>query len=121
MTSATSTKPFTRLALAILAGVGSTSLLLPIPVLAQATNIDPLGDVQTQDAGSDPLSGGSGFNVFDMIHRARLGNSRSLREFRTEQQQQLDDAAAEFRRQQLERIQTPAEAIPATPAADSQE
>ena len=120
MTAPTSTKLFTSLTVAILAAVGITSVLLPAKVLAQATDIDPLGDVQTQDAGSDPLSGNSGFNVFDMIHRARLGNSRSMQEFRTEQRQQLNDAAAEFRRQQLNRIQSPTNTTPVTSTTDSQ-
>lgn len=120
MTAPTSTKPFGYLALAILAVVSGTYLVLPTKVVAQATHIDPLEGVQTQDAGSDPLSSNSGFSVFDMIHRARLGNSRSIQEFRTEQRQQLDDAAAEFRRQQLDRIQNPTEA-PVTSTTDSEE
>ncbi|MBC6475451.1 MAG: hypothetical protein GDA48_23800 [Hormoscilla sp. GM102CHS1] len=111
MRAPTSMKPYTRRALSLLAGLSTASLLLPMPGLAQATKIDPLEDLRTTDGSSDPFSGSSNASsVYDMIHRARLNNGMNMNQFRTQLNQQINDAAAGFRRQQLQRMQTPAQA-----------
>jgi len=87
-----------------------------MPGLAQANNIDPLEDLRTTDGSSDPFSGSSNASsVYDLIHRARLNNGMNMNEFRTGTRQQINDAAAEFRRQQyreLQRMLPPAQAAP---------
>ena len=83
--------------------IASCALLSPQASFAQASglnNAQPLQDFQTQD-NTDPFSGrSSGSAIFDLIHRSQLGGDRSMEEFNTEQRQNLNDAAAEFRNKQ---------------------
>jgi hypothetical protein len=102
--------------------IASCALFSPQATFAQASglnnNAQPLQDFQTKD-NTDPFSGrSSGGGIFDLIHRSRLGNGRSIEEFNTEQRQNLNDAAAEFRnkqRQMLEKQATPAPGAIAPP------
>ena len=96
--------------------IASCALLSPQATFAQASglnnnNAQPLQDFQTKD-NTDPFSGrSSGGGIFDLIHRSRFGGGRSIEEFNTEQRQNLNDAAAEFRnkqRQMLEKQAAPA-------------
>jgi hypothetical protein len=92
----------------------SSTLLLPQATFAQAndlTNSQPLQNFQTND-NPDPFSGSSGTGIFDLIHRSRLGGGRSIDEFTSEQRQNLNDAAAEFRNKQRQLLQKPEEAVP---------
>lgn len=86
-----------------LSAIAFSTLFLPQPTFAQASglnNSQPLQNFQTND-NPDPFSGRSGGSgVLDLIHRSRLGNGRSIEEFSTEQRQNLNDAAAEFRNKQ---------------------
>ena len=83
--------------------IASCALFSPQASFAQASglnNAQPLQDFQTQD-NTDPFSGrSSGSGIFDLIHRSQLGGGRSMEEFNTEQRQNLNDAAAEFRNKQ---------------------
>ncbi|MEG3990939.1 hypothetical protein QUA13_28075 [Microcoleus sp. S28C3] len=95
--------------------IASCALFSPQASFAQASglnNAQPLQDFQTQD-NTDPFSGrSSGSAIFDLIHRSQLGGGRSMEEFNTEQRQNLNDAAAEFRnkqRQLLEKQAVPSE------------
>jgi hypothetical protein len=94
-----------RMALVTLAGVGAVAALSCQSAIAQTSEqVNPLEEFQNPDATSDPFSnrGGTQSGIYDWIHRAVLGNPRSQEEFRAEQQESLNDAASEFRRQQLE-------------------
>ena len=97
--------------------IASCALFSPQASFAQASglnNAQPLQDFQTQD-NADPFSGRSnGSGIFDLIHRSRLGGGRSMEEFTTEQRQNLNDAAAEFRNKQ--RLLLENQAVP-TPGA----
>lgn len=97
--------------------IASCALFSPQASFAQASglnNAQPLRDFQTQD-NTDPFSGrSSGSGIFDLIHRSRLGGGRSMEEFTTEQRQNLNDAAAEFRNKQ--RLLLENQAVP-TPGA----
>lgn len=68
--------------------------------------LDPLGDIQTLDGGSGAFSSqGSNSQFFDLMHNLQRGNHlRDPQQFSIDQQQNLDDAAAKFRQQQLERL-----------------
>ncbi|MEG4816131.1 hypothetical protein [Microcoleus sp. K5-D4] len=95
--------------------IASCALLSPQASFAQASglnNAQPLQDFQTQD-NTDPFSGrSSGSGIFDLIHRSNLGGGRSMEEFNSEQRQNLNDAAAEFRNKQrllLEKQAVPSE------------
>ncbi|MEG4799527.1 hypothetical protein QUB63_05160 [Microcoleus sp. ARI1-B5] len=97
--------------------IATCALFSPQATFAQASglnnnNAQPLQDFQTQD-NTDPFSGrSSGSGIFDLIHRSRLGGGRSMEEFNTEQRQNLNDAAAEFRNKQrllLEKQAVPSE------------
>ena len=86
----------------------------------QGTTVNPLQDFQQQD-NPDPFSerGSSQSNgIFDLIHRAVLGPSRGLDEYSTEQRDNLNTAAAEFRAKQQQLLQNPGQTTPAavTPA-----
>ncbi|MEG5017965.1 MULTISPECIES: hypothetical protein [unclassified Microcoleus] len=97
--------------------IASCALLSPQASFAQASglnNAQPLQDFQTQD-NTDPFSGrSSGSGIFDLIHRSKLGGGRSMEEFNSEQRQNLNDAAAEFRNKQ--RLLLENQAVP-TPGA----
>ncbi|MBD1827384.1 hypothetical protein NDI47_18545 [Microcoleus vaginatus GB1-A2] len=97
--------------------IASCALFSPQASFAQASglnNAQPLQDFQTQD-NTDPFSGGSsGSAIFDLIHRSKLGGGRSMEEFNTEQRQNLNDAAAEFRNKQRQLLEN--QAVP-TPGA----
>ena len=95
--------------------IASCALFSPQATFAQASGLNnspqPLQDFQTQD-NTDPFSGrSSGSGIFDLIHRSRLGNGRSIEEFNTEQRQNLNDAAAEFRNKQRQILEK--QAVPA--------
>ncbi len=101
----------------IIASASVFSLLVPQLAKAQSTQINPstqvnpLQDFQPQQG--DPFSSRNDNptgSLFDLIHRAQLGNSRSVEEFNTDKNQSLNDAAAEFRKKQQQRIQTPSQA-----------
>lgn len=109
----------TRLVLSTVAGIGVVSLLLPQPSWADPNNeANPLKDFETQ-RNNDPFSSSrddaDGFGVFDLIHRATLGNNRSLQDYSTEQNENLDAAAAQFRSRQRERIQGQDQPTPVNP------
>ncbi len=101
--------------------IASCALLSPQASFAQASglnNAQPLQDFQTQD-NTDPFSGrSSGSGIFDLIHRSRLGGGRSMEEFTTEQRQNLNDAAAEFRNKQ--RLLLENQAVPSEGAAPAE-
>ncbi len=94
-----------------LASMSLFSLLIPQLAKAQSTDVNPLQDFQPQQG--DPFSSRNDNptgSLFDLIHRAQLGNSRSTEEFNADKNQGLNDAAAEFRKKQQQRIQTPNQA-----------
>ena len=111
-------KPGNLMMRVALSAIAFSTLLLPQSTLAQANglnNSQPLQNFQTND-NPDPFSGSSGTGMFDLIHRSRLGNGRSIEEFSTEQRQNLNDAAAEFRNKQRLLLEKPAVPSPeATP------
>ena len=97
--------------LGVVASLSLCSLLIPQDAKAQSTDVNPLQDFQPQEG--DPFSSRNDNptgSLFDLIHRAQLGNSRSVEEFNTDKNQSLNDAAAEFRKKQQQRIQTPSQA-----------
>ena len=111
-----------RLALGLLVGVALVPCLLPQVALAQTAGaVQPLEDFQNKDGGTDLFSDRSNgaSSLFNLMHRAAFGGMRSADDFGSEQQQNLNDAAAQFRAQQLKRLKqqpsTPASATPAAP------
>lgn len=93
-----------------LASMSLFSLLIPQLAKAQSTDVNPLQDFQPQKG--DPFSSRNDNptgSLFDLIHRAQLGNSRSAEEFNTDKNQSLNDAATEFRKKQQQRIQNPSQ------------
>ena len=104
--------------------IASCALFSPQASFAQASglnnNAQPLQDFQTQD-NSDPFSGrSSGSGIFDLIHRSRLGGGRSMEEFTTEQRQNLNDAAAEFRNKQRLLLQKQDQTVPSPAIAPAE-
>jgi hypothetical protein len=103
--------------------IASCALFSPQASFAQASglnNAQPLQDFQTQD-NTDPFSGrSSGSGIFDLIHRSQLGGGRSMEEFTTEQRQNLNDAAAEFRNKQRLLLQKPDQTVPSPAIAPAE-
>jgi hypothetical protein len=100
-----------RLALGIgvsAVAIALTSVVLPQPASAQsAGTVQPLQDFTTQQNERDTFTGqigDNGFNVFNLIHQAQTRGSLDMGEFLSGQTQSLDKATAEFRRQQLLRL-----------------
>ena len=97
-----------KFVLSVIASTSLFSLLVPQLAHAQSTDVNPLQDFQPQQG--DPFSSRNDNptgSLFDLIHRAQLGTSRSAEEFNAEKNQSLNDAAAEFRKKQQQRIQAP--------------
>jgi len=109
-------KLYQRLIIGTVASIGVASLLLPQSAWAQSsTDINPLQDFQGDEQNNDPFSSrndDSMNSVFDLIHRAQLGTNRDASEFNAEKTQSLDAAAAEFRKRQQQRIQSPNQVQP---------
>lgn len=100
-----------KFVLGIIAATSLFSVLVPQDAKAQSTDVNPLQDFQPQQG--DPFSSRNDDptgSLFDLIHRAQLGTSRSVEEFNADKNQNLNDAAAEFRKKQQQRIQTPTQA-----------
>lgn len=76
-------------------------LALITPCLAQvnpnSTNTDSF-----QSNEYDPATGSSGLNPLDLIHRATMGNIRSPEEFREDSNENINNAANDFKQQQQE-------------------
>ncbi|MEC4805569.1 MAG: hypothetical protein SAJ12_14545 [Jaaginema sp. PMC 1079.18] len=94
-------------------------------IAQDTTPINPVtpsnnGTFQNNEIGAfDGLENGS-FNPLDLFHRMNLGGRRSLGEFRQDQNNNLDNAAAEFRRRQMELLNNNGNA-PTTPLPDNSE
>ena len=103
--------------------IASCALFSPQASFAQASGLNnpqPLQDFQTQD-NTDPFSGrSSGSGIFDLIHRSQLGGGRSMEEFTTEQRQNLNDAAAEFRNKQRLLLQKEDQTVPSPAIAPAE-
>ena len=113
----------TRLVLGTVVGIGVISSLLPQITWAQATRVNPLEDFENQENSNDPFSSGKeqdSLGVFDLIHRANLGNNRSIQDYSAEQNQNLNDAAAQFRARQRQRIQGQGQASEVNPVTTPQ-
>ena len=108
-----------RLALGLLVGVALAPGLLPQATLAQtAGTVQPLEDFQNKDGGTDLFSDRSGngaSSLFNLMHRAAFSGMRSADDYGAEQQQNLNDAAAQFRALQLKRLKQQ----PTTPASST--
>jgi len=93
-------------------------LSLSVPVLLGATLL-ALAPARAQYDGSADAQGGGfqgsevdafgegidGIDPIELMHRARFNRGRSLQEFSSDQQRNLEDASSNFRRQQQERLQ----------------
>ena len=101
-------KSLTKIAFGLLAGTTVVAFVLPEATFAQTLQNDSSQDFQKE---GDPIYGGTGqsFSVFDLIHRSNLGGNRSYEDFVTEQKDNLDEATAQFRSRQRERLQIPAQ------------
>jgi hypothetical protein len=87
-------------ALSLISGLGQQ------PALAQSTNPSDseLYPSNEQDSFSGGM-GGSSFNPIDLMHRANLGNERSMGEYMNDQQESLSEESTDFRRQQQQLMQ----------------
>lgn len=104
-----SASSLTKIFFGAVAGISVASLSLPQLAWAQATtDAEPLRDLN-QEQNRDPFSrgdtGDAMSGLMDIMHRAQMGNIRSTGDFTNDQNQSLDDAAAKFRQQQLQRMQ----------------
>lgn len=99
-------KSLTKIAFGLLAGTTFSILVLPEATFAQTLLNDPSQDYQRD---GDPINGGTGqsFSVFDLIHRSNLGSNRPPEEVTQEQNENLDEAATQFRVRQRERLGVP--------------
>ncbi|GHV45657.1 hypothetical protein FACS189492_2970 [Clostridia bacterium] len=69
-----------KLILVLAASLSLSALLIPQVAKAQSTDVNPLQDFQPQEG--DPFSSRNENptgSLFDLIHRAQLGNSRSVK------------------------------------------
>lgn len=101
--------------------VVSISAIIPESAIAQTTErVNPLEDLDSRQNERDSLTGtpgNGGWNVFDFIHRSRLGVDSEA--FNSELDQKLDNATEEFRRLQRERLRNQQQVQPnnsSTPA-----
>jgi len=82
-------------------------ITLPVyPILAQSTPTNAIQDLQNQDTSRDPFSsrGNPTGGLYDLIHQAQMGSIRNLEDFRSDQQESLDEETIRFRAAQTERL-----------------
>lgn len=102
-------KATARISLGTLGAIALTALMLPESAAAEETNrasdlLEP--QIQLQKNPYESTSGeGQQMDVFDLIHRAQFGTTRSMQEFNLQQRESINDAAADFRSRQLEMLQ----------------
>lgn len=96
--------PLAKLLFATVAGMGCASLLMAQPSLAQLGTVDsyPGGDSNQNNAEPFSPGGNQDFNMFDLIHRANFG---TLNWNSDQQNQQLNEAALEFKKRQERALQ----------------
>jgi hypothetical protein len=89
----------------------SFSLLVPQLSWAQTTPTtttnNALEDLEQQNRNpfSSHSDDGNAMNgIMDLMHRAQMGNIRSVNEYSAEQDRSLNDAASQFRQKQLQMI-----------------
>lgn len=90
---------FTQFSLLSIAGMSLACLFVAAPSWAQFNSVDR-GTNQNSDPLASPNSGD--LNMFDIIHRANLGN---LNWDDDEQKQQIESAASDFRTRQQRAFQ----------------
>lgn len=98
--------------------VAGTCLTARMGVAVAQEGADPLD--ANNERTSDPFSGGSSgqySSFFDMMHRVQLGNIRSVSEFSQDQQQNIGNAAQDFRTRQREMLQQSTQPNPAAPVS----
>lgn len=101
-------KATARISLGTLGAIALTALMLPESAAAEETNrasdlLEP--QIQLQKNPLESTAGdGQQMNVLDLIHRAQFGTTRSMQEFNLQQQQSINDAAADFRSRQLQML-----------------
>jgi len=123
----------TRLArIALGVGVSTVAIAIASIILPQAASAQTApglpGSVQTLPDSSrqnerDTFGGNLGngdFNVFSLIHQAQLGSIRDLNEYSKEQNQNINNAAEEFKRRQRQLISNPQQQLPDNPATNLQ-
>ena len=117
LTSTLTSTLFAPLALGVALSI--TSAIIPEGAIAQTTErVNPLEDLDSRQNERDSLTGttgNGGWNVFDFIHRSRLGVDSEA--FNSELDQKLDNATEEFRRLQRERLRNQPQIQPNSPSA----
>jgi len=74
------------------------------------TSSEENGVEQSTERDTFSSSLGEGISPFDLLHRSNLSRTRSLEEYRLDQQQNLDSAASQFRQQQQQLLQQESQA-----------
>jgi|GEM_PF-3471516 len=94
----------TALKLALGLVLGATFGCFAQPTLAQTQHNSTSTGFQDNEANFFDGSEQGSFNPLDIFHGVNLGSKTTPGEFRQNTRRSLDNSAAEFRRQQLERI-----------------
>lgn len=99
-------KKNTSLVLGLLTAIAVSPIFLVQPTWAEEETTQEVNQVELEES-RDEFDYTQGdydqpINPLELIHRANLGNGRSMNDYRQEQQQNFNDAAAAFRAQQQE-------------------
>ncbi len=118
----------TRLArLAFGVGLGAVAIALTSAVLPQSATAQSAADAASpiqdfispqneRDSFGGSIGGGGNFSVFDLMHNAQGGGTIDANQFSQEKNQEIDRAAEEYRRLQLQRLnQQPGAPVNAEP------
>jgi len=95
---------YLRLGCSVTLTLGLISMVGFSPAFGQAP-IDQEESYPSSERDTFSSELGDGLNPLDLIHRANFSRTRSLEEYRIDQQQNLDSAASEFRQQQQQLLQ----------------
>jgi hypothetical protein len=109
-----------------LAAMGILSAMLPVSAQESGSdNVQPLDndrrDLWQNSNERDPLTGAEpgGFDVYDLLNRARFDRGRSMSEFVIEQEESLLEDAASFRARQIELIRSQSQSQPTSESEES--
>jgi hypothetical protein len=106
----------TSLVLATIAAIAASPLFLVQPTRAEEKTPQEVNQPQIEES-RDEFDSTQGdydqpISPMELIHRANLGGGRSMSDFRQQQHQNFNDAAAVFRAQQQELLRQERQAAP---------
>ena len=95
----------------VLATVSAAVWIAPAIAQTTSTDLDPLEDLRTEDDNAGGLLEGpdGSSDIFDLYHRLNMSGGQTPEQFSNRQQENIGEAAADFRERQRQQLQNSSE------------